>query len=84
LLLHACLHSCRLTDLQGMLQQCGHQMHQLPLASVMLWGVVAVEFQEADAARETLGAYLEATQGRPAGAAHAVVGAQMVLCHLCI
>jgi hypothetical protein len=54
-------------------------MQQLPLTCVMLWGVVAVEFQEANAARETLGAYLEATQGRPAGAAHAAAHAQMVL-----
>jgi hypothetical protein len=54
-------------------------MQQLPLASVMLWGVVAVELQEADAAREMLGTYLEATQGRPAGGSHAVVRAQMVL-----
>ncbi|WIA12476.1 hypothetical protein OEZ85_012511 [Tetradesmus obliquus] len=57
----------RLTDLHGTLQQCGHQIQQLPLTAIMLWGVVAVEFQEAEAARSTLGAYLEATQGRPEG-----------------
>jgi hypothetical protein len=64
------LYSCRLTDLQGTLQQCGHQIQQLPLTAVMLWGVVAVEFQEAETARATLGAYLAATQGRPEGALH--------------
>jgi hypothetical protein len=57
-----------------MLQQCGHHIQQLPLTAIMLWGVVAVEFGEADAARDTLGAYLAATGGRPEGALRSVSG----------
>lgn len=51
-------------------------MQQLPVSVLLLWGVVAVELREADAARATLGQYLAATQGNPAGEGQAGTGGE--------
>eukprot|EP00878_Enallax_costatus_P013573 GHUV01014191.1.p1 GENE.GHUV01014191.1~~GHUV01014191.1.p1 ORF type:complete len:185 (+),score=58.83 GHUV01014191.1:207-761(+) len=48
----------KLTDLEPILQQCGHKLHQLPVPTILLWGVVAVELGETAAARATLGKYV--------------------------
>lgn len=48
----------RLTELEAVLQQCGHKLHQLPVPTILLWGVVALELDQTAAARTTLERYL--------------------------
>eukprot|EP00879_Flechtneria_rotunda_P017140 GHRR01017951.1.p1 GENE.GHRR01017951.1~~GHRR01017951.1.p1 ORF type:complete len:557 (+),score=208.68 GHRR01017951.1:82-1752(+) len=58
----------RLTDLEKTLRDSGHTtIDQLPVAVILLWGVVAVELQAAAAARATLGKYIATKQGAPSG-----------------